>query len=104
MNRMVRQAGIALAAVALSMTFFISAAPPASAIATGCNWGSEGSFSWAHCDGGTGQYQAWAQCKPRYWWVTNWYMSYGGWVNPGSISYANCDGNHQVASYGISYR
>ena len=89
---------MALLAAALGLT-----ATPALATPTGCNWGNEGSFSWAKCTGGTGKYQAWAQCKPRYFWITNWYMSYGPMVSPGTISTASCDGNHQVASYGITY-
>jgi hypothetical protein len=79
------------------------AATPAAAIPSGCNWGSEGSFSWAQCSGGTGKYQAWAQCKPRHFWITNWYTAYGPVVSPSNLSIASCDGNHQVASYGITY-
>ena len=94
------RAGLLVAAA--SLVVFVLAAPAASAAPTGCQWGSEGSFSWAYCSGGTGGYQAWAQCKPRYFWITNWYTAYGPWLNPGGISQANCDGNHNVASYGIT--
>jgi hypothetical protein len=97
-------AGSALAALTLS---FVSAST-AQAIPSQCNWGNEGSSSWASCTGGNGQFQAWAQCKPKYPWITNWYTSYGTWRSPapypGPVSVAGCDGNHQVGSYGISYR
>ena len=96
--------GRALAATVVSLTAVLLVNPPASAAPTGCSYGNEGSFSWAHCTGGTGQYQAWAQCKPRYPWITNWYTAYGPWRNPGQVSHANCDGNHQVLSYGMYTR
>lgn len=101
MKRTIARLGVALALATTAVVGF--SASPAAATPTGCNWGSEGSFSWAHCTGGTGTYRAWAQCKPSHWWITNWYTSYGSWVSPGTISTASCDGNHTVASYGINY-
>lgn len=91
-----------IVALVFSIATIVLVAPAASAAPAGCQWGSEGSFSWAHCNSGTGGYQAWAQCKPRYPWISNWYMAYGPWLNPGGISRAYCDGNHTVASYGIT--
>lgn len=101
MKRRLARMGATAAALGLGLTLL--AGTSAQAIASGCYWGNEGSFSWAQCTSGSGKYQAWAQCQPRYWWVTNWYMSYGAMVSPRSISTAGCDKNHKVASYGITY-
>jgi hypothetical protein len=93
--------GIATSMATLALLAFNTL--PASASPSSCSWGNEGSFSWAYCGSGTGKYQAWAQCKPRYFWITNWYTAYGPMQSPGTTSIASCDGNHQVASYGITY-
>lgn len=70
----------------------------------GCNYGNEGSFSWAACSSGSGQYRAWAQCKPSVWWG-EWRTVYGQWKSPGQYIYSTADcGSGRVASYGINYR
>lgn len=106
MQAIVRIALSLSASILLAIITVAGIPQAAQAIPSRCSYGNEGSFSWASCTSGTGQFQAWAQCKPRYWWITNWYMSYGPWRSPapGAGSGASCDGNHQVASYGISYR
>ena len=92
------------AAVATSALGGISATP-AFAIAQGCSWGNEGSFSWAACTSGQGYFQAWTQCAPNNWWNGGWTMAYGAWRWPGQyvVSYASCPSGKHVASYGISY-
>jgi hypothetical protein len=68
-NSISHRLGAGIAALLLTTSALVLTAPVASAAPTGCNYGSEGSFSWAHCTGGTGGYQAWAQCKPLYPWI-----------------------------------
>jgi hypothetical protein len=103
-SRFIRRARLGFTAALLTAAASIAVAPSAYAAPTGCSNGNEGSFSWAYCSGGSGQYQAWASCKPRYPWITNWYTSYGSWTSPQGISRAYCDGNHQVQSWGVYYR
>jgi hypothetical protein len=68
------------------------AAPPAGAIPTGCseNGLHTGSYL-VHCSGGTGQFQAYANCHNDLW-PFDAKMAYGSWQNVGGYSNASCYG------------
>lgn len=93
---------LAIAAV-ITAVLGLVATPQAQAIPTNCQAYGKGSlFYKVQCWGGTGQYQAYANCHNDFWpWDAK--MAYGPWTNPqpngGNIwSVASC------GSFGFTYK
>lgn len=100
-----RLSGILLA-LALALAGVGVAATPAQA-AVNCSLYKGGVMVEARCTGGTGRYQAVAQCKKRDWWAigSSSYFAYGPLKSYGSIlsSIAICRPGYYVTWGGIGH-
>jgi hypothetical protein len=74
---------VVLTAIVSAGMMVTLAAAPASAAPTGCTTGGGMTYATAYCSGGTGYYQAWAQCQGTVW-PYYWTFVQSDWKRAGS--------------------